>query len=218
MKKYTVVFLVVSIIQSALALDAPQVAINASVSGDSIDVALTWSPVSGADSYRIYSLPEPGGVGELLAEVTGNQYSHTSSGSRFYYVVANAAHPVPSVPAPTPVHPEASVISLFSDVYVDVVVDTWSTAWDMADVEEVQIAGDAAKLYTNLEYAAVEFTSEMIDAAGMTHLHLDIWTPDPTAAPAVFSLTLVDYGTDCYWPGDDLDDQLSFDETSNPPL
>ena len=76
-----------------------------------------------------------------------------------------------------------NVVSLFSDAYTDATVDTWSASWDQADVEDVQIAGDAVKKYTSLVFAGIEFTSTTVDASAATHFHFDVWTPDPTAAP-----------------------------------
>ena len=99
----------------------------------------------------------------------------------------------PPEPAPAPTDAAADVISLFSDTYDDVTVDTWSAEWDAADVEDVAIAGNAVKKYTNLVFAGIEFTSQTLDASGMSHFRLDIWTPDETAA-ASFKVKLVDFG------------------------
>jgi len=89
----------------------------------------------------------------------------------------------------------------------------------MADVSEVQIEGNATKLYQNLVYAGIEFTSNLINASGMTHFHMNIWTPDATALPAVFKIKLVDFGADgAYAGGDDTEQELIFDANTNPPL
>ncbi|MBW6515561.1 MAG: hypothetical protein K0B81_02960 [Candidatus Cloacimonetes bacterium] len=125
----------------------------------------------------------------------------------------------PTEPAPTPTVDPAYVISLFSNAYDDVHVDTWSAEWDDADVTDIQIEGVDTKLYTNLVYAGIEFVSQTIDATGMTHFHMDIWTPDPTDLPAVFKIKLVDFGADGVWGGgDDVEHELTFDATTTPPL
>lgn len=125
----------------------------------------------------------------------------------------------PTGPAPTPTLPTADVVSLFSDAYTDVAVDTWSTSWDAADLEEVQIAGDATKKYTNLVFAGIEATSTPIDASAMTHFHFDFWTPDPTADPAVFKVKLVDFGADgAFGGGDDVEHEITLNSASTPPL
>ncbi|MFO8145143.1 MAG: T9SS type A sorting domain-containing protein [Candidatus Syntrophosphaera sp.] len=129
------------------------------------------------------------------------------------------AIPAPDEPAPTPTINEDDVISLFSNAYTNVTVDTWSADWDMADVTDVQIDGNDTKLYSNLVYAGIEFTSQTIDATDMTHFHMDIWTADPTALPAVFKIKLVDFGEDGVWSGgDDVEHELTFDATTTPPL
>ncbi|MCY3676712.1 MAG: hypothetical protein OXH66_03840 [Gemmatimonadetes bacterium] len=130
--------------------------------------------------------------------------------------------PPPSAPteaAPTPTHAEANVVSLFSDAYTDAAVDTWSASWDQADVEDVLIAGDAVKRYTNLVFAGIEFTSATIDAGEMTHFHMDLWTPDPTADPAAFRVKLVDFGADGgFGGGDDTEHELTLNAMFEPPL
>ncbi|MDT8324450.1 MAG: Ig-like domain-containing protein [Bacteroidota bacterium] len=125
----------------------------------------------------------------------------------------------PSAPAPTPSQPAASVISLFSDAYTDVSVDTWSADWDDAQVEDVQIAGDNVKKYSQLAFAGIEFTSRLVDASEMTHFHMDVWTPDPTDAAESFLIKLVDFGPDgVFGGGDDAEHELAFSASSAPAL
>ena len=92
---------------------------------------------------------------------------------------ANTAE-APSGSAPLPSVPADDVISLHSRAYDDVQVDFWSTDWDRADVEDVQVAGSIVKRYTNLRFAGIDFGEDPIDASAMTHIHMDIWTPDAT--------------------------------------
>ncbi len=125
----------------------------------------------------------------------------------------------PTEPAPTPTYPAADVISLFSNPYTNVPVDTWSASWDQADVADVQIAGNDTKLYTNLVFAGIEFISQTVDATSMTHFRMDIWTPDPTALPAVFKIKLVDFGANgIFGGGDDVEHELTFNANSTPAL
>jgi len=127
--------------------------------------------------------------------------------------------PSPTVPAPTPTYSSADVISLFSNAYTNVTVDTWSAPWDMADVSNVQIDGNDMKLYSNLTYAGIEFTTSPINATGMTHFRMDIWTHDSTALPAVFKIKLVDFGANGVWSGgDDVEHELTFDASTTPAL
>jgi len=75
------------------------------------------------------------------------------------------------------------------------------------------------KKYTNLAFAGIEFTSATIDAGEMTHFHMDLWTPDPTADPAAFRVKLVDFGADGgFGGGDDTEHELTLNAMSEPPL
>ncbi|MBT8336095.1 MAG: Ig-like domain-containing protein, partial [Gemmatimonadetes bacterium] len=92
----------------------------------------------------------------------------------------------PQGPAPTPTQDAANVISLFSDAYDDVAVDTWRTSWSNATLEDVTIGGNATKKYTNLGFAGIETVSQQIDISEMTHISMDFYTPDETPASAEF--------------------------------
>lgn len=118
----------------------------------------------------------------------------------------------PTVAAPTPTVDAAKVISMFSNAYDNVPIDTWNTHWLYSTAEEfyLQIAGDDVIRYRNLNFVGIEFSSQTIDATNMTHFHLDIWTPDPTNAPKSFKVLLVDFGADnTYGGGDDASHEVS---------
>jgi hypothetical protein len=119
----------------------------------------------------------------------------------------------PTVAAPTPTTPSNKVISLFSNAYTNVTVDTWRTGWSNASLEAVQVAGNDVKKYTNLVFVGVETAgANMIDATTMTHLHLDVWTPDVTT----FKVKLVDFGANAAWSGgDDVEHELTFSPTAS---
>lgn len=119
----------------------------------------------------------------------------------------------PTTPAPTPTVDADSVISLFSNAYTNVNVDTWNTRWQFSTAEDfdLQIAGDDVKRYSALNFVGIEFTSQPINATAMTHFHIDIWTPDPTELPAAFKVLLVDFGANgTFGGGDDSSHELSF--------
>ena len=130
-------------------------------------------------------------------------------------LVTVSAAELPSAP-PTPIYDPANVISLFSDAYTDVAVDTWSAEWDAADVMDFDLEGNTTKMYTELVFAGIEFTSSPIDASAMTSFRMDVWTPDPTASPAVFKIKLVDFGADgAFAGGDDSEHELSFSASTS---
>ncbi len=119
----------------------------------------------------------------------------------------------PTSPAPTPTVSADSVISLFSNAYTNVTVDTWNTRWQFSTAEDfdLQIAGNDVKRYRALNFVGIEFASQTINASAMTHFHLDIWTPDPTDLPKAFKVLLVDFGTNgIFGGGDDSSHELSF--------
>ena len=160
-----------------------------------------------------------------IAQVIISGDPNTVYFDNLYFHRGTPAPTAPTEAAPTPTVPEASVISLFSNAYTDEAVDTWSAVWDQADVTDVQVAGDDVKLYENLVFAGIEATTSPIDATGMTHVHFDIWTPDPTASPAEFRFKLVDFGPNGVYgdgsgnaPGDDTEHEITLNAASSPPL
>ncbi|QQS30420.1 MAG: T9SS type A sorting domain-containing protein [Sphingobacteriales bacterium] len=113
----------------------------------------------------------------------------------------------PTVAAPTPTHPASNVISMFSDAYTNVPVDTWRTDWSAATLEDVLVAGNATKKYSLLDFVGIETVANQIDATGMTHFHLDVWSADFT----FFGVKLVDFGADgAFGGGDDTEHQVNF--------
>ena len=98
-------------------------------------------------------------------------------------VNVSAAASGPTVAAPTPPSRTASdVISLFSDAYTQTstTID-WNPNWGQSTVvTDVMVAGNATKKYANLNYQGVAFTPAL-NVSSMTHLHIDVWTPNCTA-------------------------------------
>jgi hypothetical protein len=148
-------------------------------------------------------------VGLGTATITGSLGGVPATGA-----ITLTPNPAPQTGAPAPTVAAANVISMFSNAYTSVAVDTWSTSWDLADVASVQVAGNDTKKYTNLVYAAVEFTgTHVIDATAMTHFHLDVWAPTGTT----FKVKLVDFGANgSYGGGDDKEHELTFSSGSTP--
>jgi len=154
-----------------------------------------------------------GHLAQMILSATGS----TAYLDNIYFYRATPTAPGEAAPAPTV--PAGNVVSMFSDAYTNVTVDTWSAVWDAADLEDIQIEGNDTKKYTNLVFAGIEATSTPIDASAMTHFHFDFWTPDPTAPPAAFRVKLVDFGADGAFGGsDDVEHELTLTDTSTPPL
>lgn len=123
---------------------------------------------------------------------------------------------IPTVPAPAPTISSNDVISLYSNAYTNVPVDTWNTHWlySTAEDEEIQINGDEVIRYRNLNFVGIEFTSQLIDASAMTYFHIDIWTPDVTV-DKTFKVLLADFGANGVFGGGD---DASFEVTIASPL
>ncbi|SHL23791.1 hypothetical protein [Flavobacterium chilense] len=109
--------------------------------------------------------------------------------------------------APTPTKPASDVISLFSDAYTNIPIATWRTEWSAATLEETSVAGNAVKKYSDLNFVGIEPVST-IDATGMTHFHVDVWSADFTE----FRIKLVDFGANGVYNGggDDKEHELKF--------
>ena len=130
-----------------------------------------------------------------------NVYFYNSEGGS-----NNATEPGQSAPAPT--QDAADVISLFSETYSDVAVDTWRTDWSAATLEDVSVSDNAVKKYSNLDFVGIETVANTVDASGMTHFHIDVWSADFT----FFGIKLVDFGADgAFGGGDDVEHQINFE-------
>jgi Bacterial Ig-like domain (group 2) len=137
----------------------------------------------------------------------------------FYRLPAPPAPTAPTVAAPTPSVNAANVISMFSDAYTNVPVDTWRTGWSDATLTDTTIAGNAVKKYSALTFVGIETVGQQINAAAMTHFHLDLWTPDALTGAAAVKVKLVDFGPNgVFQNGDDVEHELTFTSTSTPAL
>ncbi|NER17949.1 hypothetical protein GWK10_12050, partial [Spongiivirga citrea] len=100
--------------------------------------------------------------------------------------------PTTAAPAP-PTRDAGDVISLFSNAYTDITVDTFYAGFSAGGgVSDVQVAGDDTKLYTDLDFAGVETIATAVDLSSMTNFHIDVWT----ATSFDFVAGVVDFGGD----------------------
>ncbi len=166
--------------------------------GDDTESELLYTPtLNGWNSYEIpmtsfTGLNSRSALGQLI-------FASVPAGSGTLYVDNVYFHNVavvdlntPQVAAPTPTRPAANVVSMFSNVYTNVTVDTWKTSWSAANFADVQIAGNDTKKYTSLDFVGVETVVSPINASAMTYFHVDAWTPNMTT----FRIKLVDAGQD----------------------
>ena len=117
--------------------------------------------------------------------------------------------------APDPPCNAADVISMFSNSYTDVTVDTWLTPWSAAPVTltDLQLNGNDAKFYQDVTFLGIETVGpNLIDATAMTHFNLDFYSDNATQ----FRIKLVDFGADMmFGGGDDTEHEITVD---NPAL
>ena len=144
------------------------------------------------------------GVGTTTISASQAASGTFSSGDISSNLTVNYTQPTAGPAAPT--LNASNVISLFSNTYTNRTVNTWSASWDQADLADVVLGGNNAKLYTNCNYAGIEFTgANSINATSMNFLHVDIWTPNLSA----ISVKLVDFGADnAYGGGDDKESSI----------
>ncbi|MEW7292456.1 PKD domain-containing protein [Aquimarina sp. 2304DJ70-9] len=117
----------------------------------------------------------------------------------------------PIIAAPTPTIPASNAISMFSDAYTDVTVDTWRTVWSDATFEEVTIADNPVKKYSALSFVGIEATTSPIDATSMTQFHMNVWSADATE----LRIKLVDFGADgAFGGGDDVEHEVTISSPS----
>jgi hypothetical protein len=181
--------------------------------GDDVEHELSFTPtLSGWNSYEIAlsdftGLVTKGHLAQLI-------FSGNPAGSGTVYIDNVYFHNVtlePLVAAPTPTIPAANVISMFSNAYTNVAVDTWKTSWSNATLTDVMVAGNDTKKYTLLDFVGIETVGpNLIDASAMTTFNVDVWTPNITT----FRVKLVDFGANgVFQGGDDVEHELLFTPT-----
>lgn len=102
------------------------------------------------------------------------------------------SEPATAAPTPPERNPE-DVISIFSDAYTDITVDTFSADFDDSDIEDVTIDGNPAKQIDFTNFIGIDFQSNRQDASEMTHFHMDFWTGNDTADKS-FNLKFSEWG------------------------
>lgn len=162
------------------------------------------------DFTPILGLPSSSGINQVI--IFPDFQNRTSTNICYFdnitFGVTGPPLGTPMTPAPDPTFLAVDVLSMFSNVYTDVPVNTWQTGWSQGTLNDIQIQGNDTKKYTGLNFVGVETTgSNLLDVTNMTHLYLDVWTPNMTE----FRVKLVDFGFDlAYGGGDDSEHELTF--------
>lgn len=118
----------------------------------------------------------------------------------------------PTVAAPAPTKPAADVISMFSNAYTNVTVDTWRTSWSAATLTDIKIGTDDVKKYSALDFVGIETVANQINISTMDSFEFDVWTPNSTT----LKFKLVDFGADgAFGGGDDKEHETVITPTLN---
>lgn len=100
----------------------------------------------------------------------------------FVSTTSNEDPTKPAIAAPLPVLAEEKVISIFSDTYSDITGVNYDPDLGQTTVTSlVNIEGNFALKYENLDYQVIDFTNNRQDVTEMTSLHVDYWTSDATS-------------------------------------
>jgi len=156
---------------------------------------------SAPDVATVNAKGEVAGVANGTALITAKLGSLAVPGTGEVKVAPLAPFSAPAKPT----LPAANVLSLHTNgTYPDAIqVSNWHPNWgDHTVFSEVMIGGDQMKKYAQLNWAGVDL-AKSYDVSGMTHLHLDVWTPNMAST---FSIKLIDFGADgAYGGGDDFE-------------
>lgn len=110
------------------------------------------------------------------------------------------------VHAPTPTLPQANVISIFSDAYANVPVNYFNgywQPWQTTVSNDFTVNGDNVLNYNIFNFVGIEFSSPTVNATAMTHIHMNVFFPDPIAAGRELRVIVVDFGPDGVFGGGD---------------
>jgi hypothetical protein len=172
--------------------------------------ALAQSPTDGVAGYP------PNIAGNQIVEstlaVTSFSIAETRKPKNMRSTAANT--PSQAAPAPPSRQPE-DVLSIFSDAYTDISLDSFSAEFDDSTVEEVMIDGNNTKKIDFTNFLGIDFSSNKQDASEMTHFHIDFWFTRPDKDGLVFNSKLVDFG------GGDSEStvlELNINDGTNPSL
>ncbi len=162
--------------------------------------------IAGVDDKGLISIIDAG-----TTTITAKLNDKTALGS---LILTSTGQPVaPTTPAPMPPARQASdVVSLYSNAYTNVPIGTWNTRWQFSNTDNffIKVQNDDIIRYRSLNFVGIEFTNPTINAGGMSHFHLDIWTPNATSAPNNFKILLVDFGANgTFGGGDDSQHEIT---------
>lgn len=103
------------------------------------------------------------------------------------------------------------VLSVFSDDYENVPVDTYRTDWSSANLTMGSIDGNEVLVYSELDFVGIETIENQLDVSLMNGVRFDVWTSDADT----MRFKLVDFGPDAAYQGGD-DSEIEIELTDYP--
>lgn len=140
----------------------------------SIDIPISdYTSQSGftvADIFQLKYVGTPSGEGTVFID-------------NIYFYRGASAPTSPTEAAPDPTHPEANVVSIYSDSYTNVTVNEWNPGWGQTTILTSEIIdGNNTLLYEALNYTGIVTDYDNpTDLSAMTFAHFDYWSPDATS-------------------------------------
>jgi hypothetical protein len=116
--------------------------------------------------------------------ITATQAAAGSFGSGTITATFDVNFPGPGSPAPAPTVDAASVLSIFSDSYINRAGTNFYPNWGQTTQKtDVVLEGNNMLKYSKMNYQGIQLVTEPtpLNVSAMTHLHLDIWTPNCTS-------------------------------------
>lgn len=119
------------------------------------------------------------------------------------------------VSAPTPpTRNPANVISIFSNAYANVPVNYYNgywAPWQTTVSNDFTVQGDNILSYSIFNFVGIEFSSPVVNASTMTHIHLDAFIPAAIAPGRQLRIIVVDFGANgAFGGGDDTRHSTTF--------
>ena len=154
--------------------------------------------IASVNSQGVISVVDAG-----TTTISGALGEQTATGSLELTSVGEPIVPTEVAPTPPDLDP-ADVISMYSNAFTNVPVGTWNARYLFSTVDEffIEVEGDDVIRYRNLNFVGIEFFTPTVNAAAMTTLHMDIWTPDMVDDQSEFKILLADLGEDGAFGGE----------------
>lgn len=147
-------------------------------------------------------------VGSGTAVITATLAGDTVTGSLTINSAGVFQH------APTPTENPSDVISLFSETYPNIPVDYYNgyyAPYQTTQSADFTVTGDNVLNYTNFNFVGIQTSAPTINAALMSHLHLDIFIPNAIVPGTNFKVKVIDFGADgAFGGGNDTSGQATF--------